>query len=99
MNNNPLLLPTIVLPQTAPLDLPVPKFQIGQRVYWKAVKDPDFGRIVGVVWATEGSVKAIGYHYAIQLDPTSPSIADGITSDWAFEADLALLPPSHPCAD
>jgi hypothetical protein len=92
MNDNPLLLSSIALPQPSLVYLPAPKFQIGQRVYWKAIADPDFGRIVGVVWATEGSVQALGYHYAIQLDPASPSIADGITSDWAFEADLDLLP-------
>ena len=45
-----------------PLYLPAARFQIGTWVFWKALKDPDFGHIVGLVWATEGSTKAIGYH-------------------------------------
>jgi hypothetical protein len=46
---------------------------------------------VGVVFGSEGSVREIGFHYAIALDASSPSYADGITSDWGFEEDLELV--------
>jgi len=72
---DPLLLPAIALPQPPSLYLPAPRFQIGQWVYWKALKDPDFGYIVGLVWAAEGSTKAIGYHYAVLLDKAAFSSA------------------------
>jgi hypothetical protein len=94
MNKNPLLLPSIALPQPPALYLPAPRFQIGQWVYWKALKDPDFGYIVGLVWAVEGSTKAIGYHYAVLLDKASFSSAF-IDLDWAFEDDLAIMPAPH----
>ena len=92
---NPLLLPAIALPQPPPLYLPAPRFQIGQWVYWQALKDPDFGHIVGLVWATEGSTKAIGYHYAVLLDKAAFSSAF-INLDWAFEDDLAVMPVQNP---
>ena len=92
---DPLLLPAIALPQPPPLYLPQPKFQIGQWVYWKALKNPDFGHIVGLVWATEGSTQAIGYHYSVLLDKASFSRAF-IELDWAFEGDLAVIPFPSP---
>ncbi|HEY9894881.1 MAG TPA: hypothetical protein V6D34_05605 [Candidatus Sericytochromatia bacterium] len=46
---DPLLLPAIALPQPPSLYLPAPRFQIGQWVYWKALKDPDFRYVVGLV--------------------------------------------------
>lgn len=94
MDKKPLLLPSIALPQPPPFYLPAPKFQIGQRVYWKALSNPDFGHIVGVVWATEASVRAIGYHYSVLLEPDSPS-SSFIQLDWAFEDDLAAM-TAHP---
>jgi hypothetical protein len=68
-----------------------PKFQLGQHVRWSCVPSQDFGRVLGIIFAREGSVKATGYHYAIALDESSPSFADGITSDWGFEDDLELV--------
>ncbi len=93
--SDPLLLPSIALPQPPPLYLPAPKFQIGQWVYWKALKDADFGHIVGLVWAAEGSVKAFGYHYSVLLDKASFS-RSFIDLDWAFEDDLAVMPVHNP---
>ena len=92
---DPLLLPAIALPQPPPLYLPLPRFQIGTWVYWKALKDSDFGHIVGLVWATEGSTQAIGYHYSVLLDKASFSRAF-IELDWAFEDDLAVMPVHSP---
>jgi hypothetical protein len=83
------------LTTATPLYLPAPRFQIGQWVYWKALKDPDFGHIVGLVWADEGSTKAIGYHYAVLLDKAAFSSAF-IDLDWAFEDDLAVMPVHNP---
>lgn len=94
MASNAISSPFLVLPDEVPNPLPTPKFQLGQRVYWKALSNPDFGHILGVVWATEASVKAIGYHYAVLLDPTSPS-STFTQLDWAFEDDLAAM-PVHP---
>ena len=59
----------------------------------------DYGRVVGVVYGNEGSVKETGYHYAIALDASSPSYIDGITSDWGFEDDLALVTPTQTAGD
>jgi hypothetical protein len=75
-------------------DLPecfmLPKFQVGQMVQWALVPTQGFGKIIGFVYATGVSVEAVGYHYLIALDDTSPSRADGL-ADWAFEADLQLI--------
>ncbi len=75
-------------------DLPeyfmLPKFQVGQTVQWALVPTQGFGKIIGFVYATGVSVEAVGYHYLIALDETSPSHVDGV-ADWAFEADLQLL--------
>ena len=92
---DPLLLPAIALPPPPPLYLPQPKFQIGQWVYWKKLKNPDYGHIVGLVWAAEGSTQAIGYHYSVLLDRGSFSKAF-IELDWAFEDDLAVMPVLSP---
>ena len=86
-----LQVPPVVLPKQIPQPLPVPKFQLGHAVRWACVPASDYGHVVGVVFGTEGSVRATGYHYAIALDPSSPSFADGITSDWGFEDDLELV--------
>lgn len=90
MNKQVFFHPTS-LPDELPEDLPPPKFQLGQHVRWCCVPSQDFGRIVGIVYGSEASVKAEGYHYAITLDESSPSFCDGITSDWGFEDDLELV--------
>ncbi|MBL1179081.1 hypothetical protein [Pantanalinema sp. GBBB05] len=94
MASNAISIPFLVLPDEVPNTLPAPKFQIGQQVYWQALSDPDFGHILGVIWATEASTKAIGFHYSVLLDTASPSSAF-IQLDWAFEDDLAVM-PLHP---
>jgi hypothetical protein len=91
-----LSIPPVVLPEQMPQRLPAPKFQLGQTVKWACVPTGDYGRVVGVVYGNEGSVRETGFHYAIQLDLNSPSYADGTRSDWAFEEDLELLPPIPP---
>ncbi|HEY9630504.1 MAG TPA: hypothetical protein V6C84_24680 [Coleofasciculaceae cyanobacterium] len=92
MSSNPVFL-TSTLPDVLPQNLPTTKFQIGQYVRWAYVSSHDFGRIAGIVWASEASIQAIGYHYAIQLDPSSHSYANGILTDWAFEEDIELYTP------
>lgn len=86
-----LSIPPVTMPEQIPQPLPTPKFQLGQAVRWACVPTSDFGRVVGVIFGSEGSVKALGFHYAIALDESSPSFADGITSDWGFEDDLELV--------
>ncbi len=94
MNNNPLLLPSIALPKPLPLYLPAPQFQLGDGVYWQHCR-PDFGRIIGVCWAAESSVKMVGFHYTVLLDQNSPSKRLGIDLDYAFQDDLALMQPTR----
>ena len=89
--NPPLSIPPETRLEQAPEPFPEPRFQLGQTVQWSCVPSQDFGRIIGIAFGTEGSVQATGYHYKIALDPSSPSFTDGITSDWGFEDDLALV--------
>lgn len=89
----------VILPKQVPEDLPMPKFQLGQTVRWGRVTTSDFGRIVGIIFSAEASVKSEGYHYAIAIDPASPSYADGIRSDWGFEDDLELVTPDQAAGD
>jgi hypothetical protein len=86
-----LSIPPVTMPEQIPQPLPTPKFQLGQTVKWACVPTGDYGRVVGVVYGNEGSVRETGFHYAIALDASSPSYADGITSDWGFEEDLELV--------
>ncbi|HEY9629082.1 MAG TPA: hypothetical protein V6C84_17405 [Coleofasciculaceae cyanobacterium] len=86
-------IPPVSLPEQVPDTLPELKFQLGQKVRWSYVPSQDFGRVLGVIYGSEGSVRALGYHYAIALDTTSPSYANGILTDWAFEEDLELYTP------
>lgn len=58
---------------------------------WRYVPSQDFGRILGIFFGSEASVKMTGYHYAIALDSASPSYGDGILMDWGFEDDLELF--------
>jgi len=91
MPNQSLYFPLVVLPPKMPDPFPTPKFQIGQLVQWAHISTKDFGTIVGVAYSSEASTQGLGYHYAIQISPTSPSFEDGITSDWGFEDDLELV--------
>ena len=81
----------VVLSEQLPKPLPIPKFQLGQAVKWACVPAGDYGCVVGIIFGNEGSIRALGYHYEIALDLSSPSFADGITSDWGFEDDLELV--------
>lgn len=83
----------VVLSEQIPQLLPAPKFQLGQTVIWACVPTGDYGRVVGVIYGSEGSVKETGYHYAIALDQSSPSFGDGINCDWGFEEDIELYQP------
>lgn len=85
-----LLISPIALPEPFPQGLPAPKFQLGQKVVWSQVPTHGFGEIIGIIFASSISVRATGYHYAVRLDPSSPSRADQL-ADWAFEEDLELL--------
>jgi hypothetical protein len=88
-------LPAAVITTDVINPLPTPKFQLGQMVCY--TESRDFRHIIGLIYATEASVKAVDYHYVILFDPASPSTADGISSDWGFEEDLALLHGRQPC--
>ncbi len=70
--------------------LPIPKFNLGDRVYWFRVVTQDFGVVVERFYGTEGSVEGLGWHYTIRLDPDSPSFKYCKT-DYGFEEDLALV--------
>lgn len=99
MPNPQLSVSPVTLPKQIPEILPVPRFQLGQTVQWSHVPTGDFGRIVGVVYGAEASIRAEGLHYAIALDPFSPSYRDGILSDWGFEDDLELFTPNQKLSD
>ena len=86
-------LPPISLPETLPSTLPEQQFALGSWVYWYQVPNPDFGRIVGVVYTQAASCTITGLHYLVKLDQASPSYA--ITAyDFAFSEDLRLLDES-----
>ena len=91
MPNQSLYFPPVVLPPQMPDPLPTPKFQIGQLVQWAHISTKDFGTIMGIAYSSEASIQGLGYHYAIQISPSSPSYTDGITGDWGFEDDLELV--------
>lgn len=87
MPNSPPLLPPIVLPPKIPLSVPCLKFQLGEAVFWWNTTNPDFGRVIGVVYSQEATHQVAGLHYLILLDPKSPSYRF-CTHDFAFEEDL-----------
>lgn len=91
MKNQQISVPPMTLPDEVPELLPELKFQLGQQVRWSCVPTQDYGRVIGVIFSSEGSVQASGYHYAIALDSSSPSFADGIFADWGYEEDLELV--------
>jgi hypothetical protein len=91
---NPLpQLPPVVLPNALPNNLPQPRFHLGDLVYWRSVPNPDFGRVLGVMYAHEGAHEVTGLHYLILLDPESPSRSICL-HDFAYEEDLEPL--EHP---
>ena len=70
--------------------LPIPKFDLGDRVRWFCVVTQDFGIVVERFYGTEGSVQALGWHYTVRLDPDSPSF-EYCKTDYGFEEDLTLV--------
>jgi hypothetical protein len=70
-----------------------PKFSIKHQVVWANVEAHDHGTVIGCVWANQTSCKASGYHYLIQLAPTSASYSF-CKQDWAFEQDIELAQSS-----
>lgn len=85
-------IPHIVLPETIPAEMPQPKFRLGECVNWYQVPNPDFGRIIGVIYTHEASCQITGLHYLILLDENSPSRSI-CTHDFAFEDDIERLEP------
>ncbi|EAW35968.1 hypothetical protein [Lyngbya sp. PCC 8106] len=73
-----------------PKNLPNQKYKLGDLVYWHQVKNPDFGRVSGVIYTTQSNCKVEGLHYLISLDIDSPSRSI-VHYDFAFEEDLAPL--------
>jgi hypothetical protein len=73
---------------------PPPKFRVGDLVCWFRVPTQDFGIVVEQFYGMEGSVRELGWHYRIQLDPDSPSF-DYCKTDYGFEEDLALMEPGE----
>ena len=90
MLSNSHSLPPVVLPEALPDTLPQPKFRLGEPVSWAGMTNPDFGRIVGVIYSDETVHQVTGLHYLILLDErsTSRSIC---THDFAFEDDLERM--------
>ena len=86
-------LPPMSLPEDVPKSLPSQNFQLGDWVYWYQVPEPDFGRVIGVVYTHAASCTITGLHYLILLDENSPS--HGITLwDFAFSEDIRYLDES-----
>lgn len=86
-------IPPVTLPNNVPESLPQQHFQLGDWVYWHQVPNPDFGRIIGVIFTHEASCTVTGLHYLIVLDDNSPS--HGITTcDFAFSEDIRTLDES-----
>lgn len=88
----PLDLPPFSLLSTAdcPAQLPQPKYRLGESVQWTQVPNPDFGRIIGVVYTQEASCQITGLHYLILLSENSPSHSI-CTHDFAVEDDIEPL--------
>lgn len=83
----------VTLPKEIPQAIPQQRFQLGDWVCWLQVPNPDFGRIIGVIYTYSASCIGIGLHYLVRLDEQSPSryIA---TCDFAFEEDIERLDES-----
>jgi hypothetical protein len=70
--------------------LPIPKFNLGDRVRWFRVPTQDFGVVADRFYGTEGSVQATGWHYLVELAPQSPSFSH-CKEDYGFEDDLQFV--------
>ncbi len=83
-------MPPFALPEVVPEVLPQQQFQLGDWVRWSQVPNPDFGRILGVIYTHSASCIVTGLHYLVLLDEQSPS--SQITRyDFAFEEDIEHL--------
>lgn len=80
-------LPPVVLPESLPRIIPQPKFQLGEPVRWQALAEPDFGRVIGILYTHEATHQVTGLHYLVLLDEQSPS-HHFCVHDFAFEEDL-----------
>lgn len=90
MSKSPAEMPPFDLPEDIPQVLPEQKFQLGNKVRWTNVPNPDFGRILGVIYTESASCIVTGLHYLILLDSQSPSRL--ITAyDFAFEEDIERI--------
>lgn len=90
MSKIPAEIPPFDLPEEIPQVLPEQKFQLGDSVRWCKVPNPDFGRILGVVYTESASCIVTGLHYLVLLDSQSPSRL--ITAyDFAFEEDIERI--------
>lgn len=81
-------LPAVSVPETA-ITHPA-KFNVGDRVRWFRVATQDFGTVVNRFFGAESSVRAIGWHYQVQLHPDSPSFAH-CREDYGLEDDLERM--------
>ncbi len=90
MPEPPSQMPPFTLSEDVPEVLPQQQFQLGEWVFWHQVPNPDFGRIIGVLYTHCASCIATGLHYLVLLDKKSPS--RHITSyDFAFSEDIERL--------
>ena len=80
----------ILLTEMIPAVLPQPKLKLGEYAIWSQVPNPDFGRIIGIIYTHEASCQVTGLHYLILLDENSPSRFT-CTHDFAFEDDIERL--------
>ncbi|MGI0486385.1 hypothetical protein ACN4EK_13175 [Pantanalinema rosaneae CENA516] len=58
------------------------------------IQHQDSGKVIGIFWASESSVVATGFHYAVMLDYSHDS-QSSVFIDWAFEQDLEFIPPDN----
>ena len=89
----PNLLPMLPnrLPEGFPAAVPLPKFQIGDRVRWQPQPTEDFGTITGLHYAPDHHLQSWAWKYTVWLSLSSPSHG-WISSDMAWESDLELAP-------
>jgi hypothetical protein len=86
-----------MLPEGFPSQVPVPRFQIGDRVRWQPQPTEDFGTITGIQYAPAQHLQIWVWKYTVWLDQHSPSRL-WLTSDTAWEPDLEAL-PTRPAAE
>jgi hypothetical protein len=80
----------ILLPANFPENLPVPKFQIGDRVRWLPMPSQDYGTVIGFAYSLATHLQAWHWQYVVWLDADSPSHR-WITTETAWETDLEPL--------